>query len=101
MKKILLACAAGMSTSLLVTKMEKAAQAKGIEVKIDAVPVDAFADKVSQYEIALLGPQVKFKKDEFQKIADQYGIKVLVINSMDYGLMKGEKILEETLKEMQ
>ncbi|QNO13977.1 PTS sugar transporter subunit IIB [Alkalicella caledoniensis] len=98
MKKILLACAAGMSTSLLVTKMEKAAVAKGIEVKIVAVPVDAFADNVKDYDIVLLGPQVKFKKDEFQKIADQYGITVLVINSMDYGLMKGEKILEETLK---
>ncbi len=100
MKKILLACAAGMSTSLLVTKMEQAAKAKGEEVQIVAVPVDAFADKVKDYDIALLGPQVKFKKDEFQKIADQYGIKVLVINSMDYGLMKGEKVLEDALKEL-
>jgi PTS system cellobiose-specific IIB component len=41
---------------------------------------------------------VRFKKDQFEKIAAQYGIKVLVINSVDYGLMKGEKILEETLR---
>ena len=32
MKKIMLVCAAGMSTSLLVTKMEKAAAALGDEV---------------------------------------------------------------------
>ncbi|SHK24233.1 PTS system, cellobiose-specific IIB component [Anaerobranca californiensis DSM 14826] len=98
MKKILLACAAGMSTSLLVTKMQQAAKNKGIEIEITAVPVDAFADKVKDYHIALLGPQVRFKKDQFEKIAAQYGVKVLVINSVDYGLMKGEKILEETLK---
>ncbi len=34
---ILLCCAAGMSSSLIVTKMEKAAEARGIEVKIWAV----------------------------------------------------------------
>ena len=32
MIKILLACNAGMSTSLLVTRMEKAAQEKDLEV---------------------------------------------------------------------
>ncbi len=100
MKKILLACAAGMSTSLLVTKMEQAANAKGIEVEITAVPVDAFVDNVKDFDIVLLGPQVRFKKDDFQKIADEYGIKVLVINSMDYGLLKGDKVLEDALKEL-
>lgn len=37
MIKILLACNAGMSTSLLVTRMEKAAQEKDLEVEIKAV----------------------------------------------------------------
>ncbi len=37
MIRILLCCAGGMSTSLLVTKMEQAAQEKGIETKIWAV----------------------------------------------------------------
>ena len=32
MKKILLVCSAGMSTSLLVTKMRNSAKEKGIEV---------------------------------------------------------------------
>lgn len=80
--------------------MEQAAKLKGIEVKIDAVPVEAFSEVVSEYDIVLLGPQVKFKRDDFQKIADEYGIKVFVINSMDYGLLKGEKILEEALREL-
>ncbi len=37
MKKIMLVCSAGMSTSLLVTKMEKAAVEKGEEIQIFAV----------------------------------------------------------------
>ena len=38
MKTILLVCSAGMSTSLLVTKMEAAAKEQGVEAKIFALP---------------------------------------------------------------
>ena len=34
MKTIMLVCNAGMSTSMLVTKMEKAAASQGVEAKI-------------------------------------------------------------------
>ena len=44
MKKIMLVCAAGMSTSLLVTKMEKAAAAMGDEVEIFALPISELTD---------------------------------------------------------
>lgn len=37
MKNILLVCSAGMSTSLLVTKMQKAAEENEVECKIWAV----------------------------------------------------------------
>ena len=37
MLKIMLACSAGMSTSLLVTRMQKSADERGIECKIWAV----------------------------------------------------------------
>ena len=40
MKKILLCCAAGMSTSLLVNKMKAEAEKRGIEVEIWAEPLD-------------------------------------------------------------
>ena len=36
-KTIMLVCSAGMSTSLLVTKMQKAAEEKGMEADIFAV----------------------------------------------------------------
>ena len=36
MKKILLVCSAGMSTSLLVNKMKDAAKSSGEEVEINA-----------------------------------------------------------------
>ncbi|MEF1308445.1 PTS sugar transporter subunit IIB, partial [Vibrio owensii] len=46
MKKILLCCSAGMSTSMLVKKMEQAAEKQGIECKIDALSVNAFDEAI-------------------------------------------------------
>ena len=39
MKKILLVCAAGMSTSLLVNRMKESAIEQGIEIDIEALPI--------------------------------------------------------------
>ncbi|UJF17456.1 PTS sugar transporter subunit IIB [Vibrio sp. SS-MA-C1-2] len=97
MMKILLLCAAGMSTSMLVKKMEAHATANNIEVEIDAQPVDTFTDSLDHYDIFLLGPQVRFKQAELQAIADTVNKYVGVIDMMDYGMMKGDKVLTETI----
>ncbi|MBS8115299.1 PTS sugar transporter subunit IIB, partial [Streptococcus suis] len=60
MKRIVLACSAGMSTSLLVTKMQQAAEAQGFEATIYAVSVSELVLEVEKNpaDIILLGPQV-------------------------------------------
>lgn len=53
---ILLVCAAGMSTSLLVNRMNEAAAAKGIELHIEAHPVgsiDQYGDSADVILLAL------------------------------------------------
>ena len=97
MKKIFLCCAAGMSTSMVVSKMKQAAATKGIEVDIIAVGMDEFDATLLNYDCCLLGPQIKYKLAEFKAKGDAAGKPVGVINSMDYGMMKGEKILTEAL----
>lgn len=98
MKKILLLCAAGMSTSIVVKKMKEAAKIKEIEVEIDAMGLESFQDNLDKYDVFLLGPQVKFRQKELSALAEKKGKKVEVINSMDYGMMKGEKILDFALE---
>ncbi len=100
MKKIFLCCAAGMSTSMVVSKMKQAAATKGIEVDITAVGMDEFEATLPNYDCCLLGPQIKYKQAEFKAKGDALGKPVGVINSMDYGMMKGEKILNEALAMM-
>ncbi|MFA0412200.1 PTS sugar transporter subunit IIB [Vibrio scophthalmi] len=98
MKKIMLCCSAGMSTSLLVKKMEASAQERGIEATIKAFGVNEFNEQVNNYEVVLLGPQVKYMQSDLQKIADQFSIKVEPINMMDYGMQKGDKVLDFALE---
>ena len=54
---ILLVCAAGMSTSLLVNRMNEAAAAKGIGINIEAHPVGSIDQFGGAADVILLGPQ--------------------------------------------
>ncbi|MED4227724.1 PTS sugar transporter subunit IIB [Neobacillus cucumis] len=100
MKRILLACSAGMSTSLLVTKMEQHAVTINADVKIWAVGQDQAKQEMANADVVLIGPQMSFLKGELQKEANQYGIKVDVIDMLAYGLADGKKAYEQAVKLM-
>jgi len=87
-----------MSTSMLVQRMKEAAQKKGVEVSIKAVPVSEFQENLAEADIILLGPQVKYEQAKLQAQADPLGKKVAVIDMMDYGMMKGDVVLDKALK---
>ena len=89
MIRILLCCAGGMSTSLLVTKMEQAAQEKGIETKNHSQDAD----------VILLGPQVRYLE---KSIADDAnGVPAYLIDMRDYGKMDGKAVLTFALNKLQ
>lgn len=97
MVRIMLACAAGMSTSLLVTKMEKAAAEAGVEAKIWAVPEAEVAKNLGEFDVLLIGPQIRYKFNAFKK---EYGDKVPVhcIDMRDYGTMNGPKVFATAME---
>lgn len=98
-KTIMLVCAAGMSTSLLVSKMQKSAEEQGIEADIFANSANE-ADGVLEnkdVDVLLLGPQVRFMKSQFEKKVEGTGIPVDVINMQDYGMVNGEKVLQAAI----
>ncbi|MBB1165966.1 MULTISPECIES: PTS sugar transporter subunit IIB [Lacticaseibacillus] len=96
-KKIMLVCAAGMSTSMLVARMQKAAEKDGIEVNIFATAASDAGNKLADEkpDVLMLGPQVRYLEGQFKK---DFDIPVHVINMQDYGLMNGEKVLKASLK---
>ncbi|SCI88159.1 Lichenan-specific phosphotransferase enzyme IIB component [uncultured Clostridium sp.] len=97
MKNILLVCAAGMSTSLLVNKMKDAAKAKGVEININALPVSECSSGVDTVDIVLLGPQVRFQKPQVDALV-KGRVPVEVIDMRLYGTMNGQAVLERALE---
>ncbi len=96
-KTIMLVCSAGMSTSLLVTKMQKAAEDKGISADIFAVSASEADQHLESknVDVLLLGPQVRFMKTQFEQKLAPKGIPLDIINMADYGMMNGEKVLAQ------
>lgn len=95
MVNITLICAGGFSTSMLMNKMKEAAAKKGVDVEIRAMAESNFEKFDGPTDVLLLGPQVGHLLDQYQNKSEN--IKVSVIDMMDYGMMNGEKVLEEAL----
>ena len=81
MLTIRLFCNEGMSTSLLVEEMKKAAAAEGTEVDIRAYPINDLDDKAKGIDCALLGPQVGYLKAKASKTCQQLGVPMDVISN--------------------
>ena len=98
MKKILLVCNAGMSTSMLVAKMKKAAEEKTAEVEIEAKSLSEAKKEIAAVDIVLLGPQIRYELANVKKMAGS--VPVEAIDMKDYGMMNGKKVLEHAMEVM-
>lgn len=91
--KVLLVCAAGMSTSMLMKKMESYAKENGIDVAIDARSFSELKDpKEAGYDCILIGPQIAYMKGKVLKRAN--GLPCDVIPLKDYGRQNCPAIFE-------
>lgn len=97
MKRILLVCSAGMSTSLLVSKMKAAAEKENIKCEINATAEAELKEHIDSTDVILIGPQVRFLLSKIKSNTVSKGIPVEVINAIDYGTMNGEKVLKQAL----
>lgn len=96
MRKIILLCSAGMSTSILVNKMIEAAAAQDYAVEISAHSVSEAARVAADADIVLLGPQVRFNLSSVQKQLPEKPIEVIDMRA--YGTMNGEAVIAEVKK---
>lgn len=98
MKHILLVCNAGMSTTMLVKKMQDAATADNIDVEIEAKSLTEAKRDLSGVDCILIGPQIRYELNNVKAVA--VDIPVDAINMQDYGMMNGKKVLATALKMM-
>ena len=93
--KVLLICAAGMSTSLLVNNMRNFAEESDV---VNAEPVSELERVIDDYDVILLGPQIRFKEKDVKKLADPKGIPSGVIDMRAYGVMDGKAAMDQARK---
>ena len=100
MKKVYLFCSAGMSTSMLASKMQKVADDHKLPIKVAAFPHGKLDEIIAtdRPDCILLGPQVKYMYDETVASYGNEGIPIAVINAEDYGVMNGEKVLKSAIR---
>lgn len=93
MKTILLVCNAGMSTSMLVKKMQDAAKTMGVEVEISAKSLTEAKKNLGTPDMILLGPQIRYELKAFCNA----GFSTLPGGMGNPAVMQGHNLLYITL----
>ncbi|GMG97773.1 PTS sugar transporter subunit IIB [Tepidimicrobium xylanilyticum] len=106
MKKInaVILCASAMSSGLIVDKLKEVAAEKGIDIFVEcSASLKYRYYDYSKVDIVLLAPQVKAQLKDITDFIRGKGldIPVVAISMRDYGLVKGENILNQILKELE
>lgn len=110
MKKVLIICAAGMSSSLIAKKGTNFLNAENVMVRIDAISASEGIATIAkdEYDLYLVSPQTKMHFDNLKKSADKYGKPIVNIPPQAYipipigieklaTLIKGNLVLEKNL----
>ncbi|MBD7908216.1 PTS sugar transporter subunit IIB [Sporosarcina gallistercoris] len=95
--KIILVCSAGMSTSMLVNKMKKAAEERSLDLEVSAVAESQLKNNLDNLDVVLIGPQVRYLEKKIKQQLEPLGVKVDIINQLAYGLMQGDKVLDQAI----
>lgn len=90
--KIMLICAGGMSTSILMKKLKKYSDEHDLGLEeIIARSASDYEDAYKRFDAILLGPQVSYQKN---KIAEATKKPVEVIPAYDYAIGNAENIFK-------
>ena len=99
MKRVYLFCSAGMSTSMLASKMQGIANSHDLPIEVEAFPDGKIGQIIDEKhpDVILLGPQVRFQMETVKK---QVACPVTSIDPVSYGTMNGKKVLNQVKKEL-
>ncbi|MBE6088995.1 MAG: PTS sugar transporter subunit IIB [Clostridium beijerinckii] len=101
--KIVLCCAGGFSTTMLMDSMKntikKSEKLKEEDFKFIAIPVDILESEVEGCDAVVVGPQIAHKLDYIKSIIDPHEIPYVVVDKETYGKMDGATVLKKVLIE--
>lgn len=105
MKKVLIICAAGMSSSLMAKKTTEFFKSKGKDIELDAVSATEGNKMIesSDFDLFLISPQTRMYFSKFEEAGKKAGKPVVNIPPQAYipvpmGIQKMAKLILENLK---
>ncbi|WP_207942220.1 PTS system, cellobiose-specific IIB component [Enterococcus sp. DIV2402] len=104
MKKALIICAGGMSSSVIAKKTTEFFASKGKEIELDATSASQGASTIAkdEYDLYLVSPQTKMYFDNLKKAADKTNKPIVNIPPQAYvpipmGIQKLAAVVEENI----
>lgn len=100
--KVLLVCAGGFSTTMMMGAMKKVVEKSeklNIEdfTPMEAIPVDMLTQKISGFDIVLVGPQLGHKYEDIQEVAKENNKPSVLLSAEIYGAMDGATVLKQAI----
>ncbi|WP_434641676.1 PTS sugar transporter subunit IIB [Klebsiella sp. I138] len=99
MKKLLICCLFGETANILAKKMQKTADAQGLNMLISAVGLENVFSVAPAYHAVLVAPHIQYKKDEIAEVLHDKQ-EIAVIESLPYASFDGDSVLKFALASM-
>ena len=102
MKKGLLLCSGGFSTSIIQNKLNEISKEYNITWEADGVMSSShWKDNITDFSIILISPQIRFKFEEIKKVALDNKVKILQIQPTEYTAIAAPKLFERIKEELE
>lgn len=99
--RIILCCAGGFSTTMLMKNMENVVKnSKKLnddDFEFKAIPVDLLKNEVDNCDVLVIGPQIAHKPDYIKPILEPKNVPYVIIDQNTYGKMDGATALKMAL----
>lgn len=90
MKKVVLMCAGGMSSSVLANKLKDAVKDRNLNLSVDFHATMDWDVESVDADIILLAPQVSYQLEELKR---KFSCPIISIKPLEYGHMSVESLL--------
>ncbi|MEG0526934.1 MAG: PTS sugar transporter subunit IIB [Longicatena sp.] len=90
--KVLLVCNQGMSTGMLVERMKEFGDENDY---VEAVPVTRISKVIEDFDVVLIGPQIRYKFDEINQVVQEHKKVVEMVEMSAYGMMDGKAVMAQ------
>lgn len=92
----IICCSQGMSSSALMKRMKYYVANQNLDINVKATTVDRILTKEIDFDILMLGPQIRFEKNKIKKVFPDKIVEVISMQS--YGRLDGEEVIKTGLK---